>query len=111
MGHAVDVPKVFGGFAFPIKLELSQNYVFRRSEVDWVAFEFSEVPAGKCPSVKGVDAGQIDVCLEAGLVVNEVEVTPLSPGLFNLENLSRRRTSSGRRETTTSMSFVMRGSP
>jgi len=90
VGHTVDVPKVFGGFAFPIKLELPQNNIFRRGEVNWVPSEFGKVPAGDCPSVEGVKAGEIDVCLEAGLMVNEVEMTPLSTGLFDLENLARR---------------------
>ena len=63
--HAVNVAKVFGGFAFPIELKFPQNDVFGRSKGNLVTLDFSKVSAGESPRVEGVSASEINVSLEA----------------------------------------------
>ena len=63
--HAVNVAKVFGGFAFPIELKFPQNDVLGRGKGNLVALDFSKVSAGEPPRVEGVSASEINVSLEA----------------------------------------------
>jgi len=63
--HAVDVAKVFVGFAFPLELKFPQNDVFGRSKGNLVALHFSKVSAGESPRAEGVSAREINVSLEA----------------------------------------------
>ena len=87
--HAMNVSKVFGGFAFPIELKFSQNDVFGRGKGNSIALDFSKVSACESPRVEGVPASEINVGLEARFKVNEVKVSSLAPSLFDLNGFVR----------------------
>ncbi|MEK0445078.1 MAG: hypothetical protein RLZZ399_399 [Verrucomicrobiota bacterium] len=85
----MDVAQVLHGSPFPEKLEFPNNHVFGWRKTNDLATEVDLDRARQPPCVEGIPTGQIDVCFEASLMVDDVDVTALGPRQFRENDLFR----------------------
>src|SRR6266566_4680310 len=70
---------MFFGAPLSVVLELANDHVFGRGNHDGFALDLQASSPSEAPCVQRILAGEIDVGLEAGLMVNDVEVSSLFP--------------------------------
>lgn len=82
---------MFAGATLAIELKFAEDDVFGRSDVDFDLVAPAQTAAkGKGPQVQGVGADAVDVGFVAAVVVDDVEVSALGPGLLGADHRFRR---------------------
>jgi len=89
--HPCNITKVALMAGFLIKSKFMDDYIFRGSDSNITSSGLRLASVCKCPSEAGMIAREIDVCLQSGLMVDDIKVTiRFTPG-FDGDYFCRRQ--------------------
>ncbi|MEJ0089675.1 MAG: hypothetical protein WDM80_08030 [Limisphaerales bacterium] len=89
--HRPNVPQMFLRTAFAKILQLADDDVFRRSQHKHFVLKLNLAPVSETPCVQFIPSGRIDICFEAGVLVDDIEMTVLFARNFSQNGFQGRQ--------------------